>query len=45
MDVATALAGVRTGKLYQGYFAANPYNYLEVRVLHESSDSFLGFEV
>ena len=29
--MATLLAGVKSGKLHQGHFNANQYNYLEVR--------------
>ncbi|KAF8306782.1 RNB-domain-containing protein [Clavulina sp. PMI_390] len=32
LPLATLQAGVRSGTLYQGYFAANPYNYLEGNV-------------
>lgn len=28
--MATLLAGVKSGKLHQGHFNANQYNYLEV---------------
>ena len=34
--MASLLAGVKSGQLYQGHFNANQYNYLEVGV-HLSS--------
>jgi exosome complex exonuclease DIS3/RRP44 len=33
LPTTTVLAAVRSGTLFQGYFAANPYNYLEVRAV------------
>jgi exosome complex exonuclease DIS3/RRP44 len=32
LSQATLLAGVKSGVFHQGYFNANPYNYLEVSV-------------
>lgn len=32
LPVSTLQVGIKAGKLLQGYFAPNPYNFLEVRI-------------
>lgn len=33
LPTSTLVAGVKSGEFHQGYFNANPYNYLEVGII------------